>query len=269
MRAFLSRIVPVVVACSVVAACETTSPNPAEENAEKKVEELLGELTAVAEAAGKANTLGGGAATPPIQFGSNCPFNNVSKFFVCPIQVFDGITMNVSYQLLDGSNVAQESFDQNTTAAVRVVSDMHGTRQVSSGGINASQTMADHFDWTISGLLNNDPKLNGTGFDTATIVVEGGPTWSITATQTMANLILPSPQDSTIHWPLGGSITMESVQTPQGSPPLNVKVKTIFNGSSVASIELTLNGNLQVCTMDLANPSAGPVCPQPPGPPGP
>ncbi len=217
-------------------------------------------LLAQASLGGAASAAGLSAAGVPLASvtpgsASACLFNATSQSFVCPDRTVNGLTLKMSYQLLDASNNALVSFSPTVVAAIRTIQDVSGT--TTGIGNAATATVTAHSDQILSGLLSNKPTLNGTSTNKTTSTVSGA-TLTMDSKQTTTALVLPA-RGSGDQYPQSGSIKTELTIT-SGSTSSSMSLTMTFNGTSSVTYVLSSGTTTQTCTMDLRNPSAQPSC---------
>jgi hypothetical protein len=186
---------------------------------------------------------------------SSCSYDGASKSFICPNVSVTGITVSRSFTLLDASGAPQTAFDKTTTAAVRMKTTFAGT--ITSGGTTLA--IDQRQDVTVSGLLTGKHTLNGTSLVHMTGSI-AGPTAipvATTISTTITDLVLPRSSSGS-QWPQSGTIAATITDSSaSGIPPTTTTVTIRFNGTSKATVAITVNGVTVTSTVDLANP--GPV----------
>jgi hypothetical protein len=182
---------------------------------------------------------------------SSCSYDGASQSFVCPNVTVSGITASRSFTLLDASGTPQTVFDRTTTAAVRMKATFAGT--LTTG---ATTEVVDHQqDFTLSGLLSGVHTLNGTSrthiagsFGTGVTAIP----IDMTMATTITNLVLPRSSSGS-QWPQSGTIA-STITDPELDMPMTVVIA--FNGTSTATMTMTVGGFTTTSTIDLANPGA-------------
>jgi hypothetical protein len=242
------RVASLALAYAVLAACgDSTAPNRV-----VTVDTLLAEVNDVQAIGNTAFGLGGVATSPGlIPLGQECPFNSVSQSFVCPSHTTQGITINLFYQLFDGSGATQSAFSPTTTAAIHTVTDISGTVTPPGGLPGSAFTLTSHNDQTMSGLLTDTHTLNGSG---NTLI--GDESSTTTVATTITNLVLPN-RGSAKHYPQSGTIATDITSTLEGLGSFTMNITMTFNGTSVVTMTFTSDGTTETCTFDLDNPSSG------------
>jgi hypothetical protein len=185
---------------------------------------------------------------------SSCSYDGASKSFVCPNVTISGVTASRSFTLLDASGAPQTAFDPTTTAAVHMKTTFAGT--ITSG---VTTTVIDQQqDVTVSGLLTGVHTLNGTSLTrVAGSYGTGATTIPINATvsTTITSLVLPRSSSGS-PWPQSGTIAATITNAGFGTPLTSI-VTITFNGTSRATMTVTVDGFTSTSTIDLGNP--GPV----------
>jgi hypothetical protein len=245
---------------AALGACKDEGPAAPGAGDPLDVARLLAEMSPASAAAGV--PLAGFAAVVGPQSGSGCEYQASSRSFVCAPATVSGLTVSVTYTLLDAAGNPQSRPDRATTAAVRGVTTVSGTTAVPGGSVTISQRQES----TLTGLLGASHTLNGTSKATLQLVpavtgaaVTGAP---VTATidQTIANLVIPatSAGSGAASWPTSGTITSDVAST-VGGAATTTRIQIAFDGTSTASVTITSGGGVQRCRLNLATPSA-PVC---------
>ena len=199
---------------------------------------------------------------------TTCPYAATSKSFVCAPTSTNGVSVSLSYQLFDAAGNAQSQGDPATTNAVRTLGSVSGVLQPASTGTNSAGaiTIAQQHDLTISGLLGDTHTIDGTATTTfgGSFATNPSQPQQITAivtettTQTLAHVRIPARPAGTNAYPLGGTITSDATSTTNGQV-LTVHSVVTFNGTSTATLSVTIGGTTQSCTVSLAG-VAAPVC---------
>jgi hypothetical protein len=231
------------------ACSESTAPEPL------PVDALLGELTVPAAAAASAATVGGVSAPASVTMpaSSSCSYNSSTTLFECPAKTTNGVTVNVSYQLLDASNVAQSAYNASTTAALRTVVNVIGTISQSVNGTTVNGSFTHTGDDTLSGLLTDTHTLHGVGVGTVNF---SGLALTLTTNDTIANVVLPK-KSSGNPYPQSGSIITNVISPVPGT---TARVVMTFNGTSIVTVTYVSTLVSKTCTVDLSKPSSAPVC---------
>lgn len=179
---------------------------------------------------------------------SSCSYDGASKSFVCPNVTISGITASRSFSLFDANGMPQATFDRTATAAVALKTTLAGT--ITSGG--ATVTIDERQDVTLSGLLTGIHTLNGTSLSHVTGSIgtgAGSIPLSTTVSTTITNLVLPRSSTGN-QWPQSGTIAATITDT--DSEPMSVTIT--FNGTSKATMTVTMGGLTTTSTIDLTNP---------------
>jgi hypothetical protein len=249
-----ARFAPVALAALLVACGDSTAPAP------PAVDNLIQAADAAQGLGAAGVTLGGGIAPPAASHASGCAFNAASQSFVCPGRTNESVTFQRSFQLLDASGAPQSAYNPATTAAVRTITDLAGTRSVSNpSGSGLAVAFEHHSDHTLSGLLTGTHTLNGSSSGETTVTPTGGSSYVITAAQTIDDLVLPKRGES--QFPQSGTIST-TVTTP-GLLGIGTHTSTVlmaFDGTSVVALTITSGSVTASCTIDLAVRGAFPVC---------
>lgn len=251
----LSRLASLSFAAFVFAACgDGTGPGTA------SVDDLIRASDEASAFGVTGVALGGGVVPQAASHSGGCSFNSTSQSFVCPGRVSDNLTFSRSFQLLDASGTPQSAFNPATTAAIRTIMDVSGTRTLSNpSGPGATIAFEHHADHTLSGLLTGPKTLNGVATSEATFTPQGGSSYVVSTEQTIDDLVLPERGES--HFPKSGSITTEV--TVPGFLGVGTHTSTVameFDGTSVVHLTITSGGATRNCTIDLSKHGAPPVC---------
>lgn len=181
---------------------------------------------------------------------SSCSFDGTSKSFICPSVSVGNITLSRSFTLLDASGDPQTTFDQATTAAVRMRSTFIGT--IVAGATTV--VMDQEQELTLSGLLTGAHTLNGTSLGHVKGSVAGGPApiaIATTISTKITDLVLPRPADGS-QWPQSGTVAATITDAGFGTP-LTTTITIGFKGTSTVTVTITANGFTSTSTVDLAN----------------
>jgi hypothetical protein len=182
---------------------------------------------------------------------SSCSYDGASKSFVCPNVSVSGITASRSFTLFDASGTPQAAFDRTTTAAVQLKSAFAGT--VTSG--LTTLVVDQQQDVTLSGLLTGVHTLDGTSLLHMTGSYGTGATAipiSTTVSTKITKLVLPRSSSGS-QWPQSGTIAASIADAELGAP---MTVTIAFNGTSKATMTISMGGFTTTSTIDLANPGS-------------
>ena len=203
----------------------------------------LGELSLDALIPGGAGISAPVASTALTPIG--CAYNSASLAFTCPTVTSNGLTVTQDYTLLTSANTPQSSFDAATTNAVRQHIAIAGTAV--SGGESIDVAVDQTF--TLSGLLSDTHVLDGV--QTANL---SSPGFNLTeqVTTTVSSLVLPQ-RGSSNRYPRSGTIAMTLLDSDTaGGASSTLSFVITFNGSSTAAVDVTTDGVVQHCTVNLA-----------------
>jgi hypothetical protein len=194
---------------------------------------------------------------------SACSYVAASQSFTCPAQTVNGVTITLSYTLLDAAGHPQSSPNVATTAAVRTLSTIKGTLTIPAGGANAvsgTVTLDRTEDMTLSGLLTGVHTLNGTASGTSVSVTTfNGQSIEFTSVDksTTTNVVLPKAT-STTFWPVSGTITSDQTLTSTSGSLSGLKTTIhmvmTFDGSANIVVKITIDGVSSTCTINMQNP---------------
>ena len=251
-------------AALLAAACSSDSPTSPPSSQQVNVAQLFSEFSAPGVASAVA-VLPSTIPAPTILTGltGSCPYDTASRSFVCATSTSSGITYAVTYQLLDAAgNPLGASADKSTTAAMHATTRVTGTLTLppsATGGTSGPVTLSQQGDMTLSGLLGTTHTLNGTSKLTLTgAVALGSGTTAVSAstTETVKDLAIPASSSSGLPYPRSGTITVDASSTLGTAPPIPAHAVMTFDGTSTATIVLTVGGVTQRCTVNLATPTA-------------
>ena len=259
MRSARARLVALG-ALAALAAC-SGDPSAPEESAPLDVSALLGEMSSL-----PAVTVPGAvglAPLAPVRLPSGCAYVAASESFVCPPVTQDGLTVTVAYTLLDAAGRPLAQADPKVTAAMRTVTTAKGTITPPAGsGVAGTMTVDQRQEMTLSGLLTAVHRLDGTGsmkLDGTVTVGGTRTTLALGSQQTIAGLLLPAA-GSGARWPTGGTIRSETTTGAISGAATTVRAEMTFDGTSTATLTITVGGVTQRCTVNLASPATTPVC---------
>jgi hypothetical protein len=254
------RLAALGVLAALAGACSSDGPSapPAGEVAPLDVGALLQETAVPAVPGVAAGVPFVAPAAVPIP--TSCPYDAASKSFVCPPTTSGGLTVSLAYTLLDAAGKPLAQADKNVVASIRTVSTAKGTITApAESGASGTITVDQRQELTLSGLLTGTHRVDGTGTTKidGTLTVGGlkVPLTS-TMTQTVAGLVLPTGAAAgKAPWPTAGTITVDATTAGAGLPATTLRSQLTFNGTSTATLTITIGGVTQRCTVNLANPS--------------
>lgn len=213
-----------------------------------EVLDQLGDVSMYA-AAGMAGLGVTPAAGLPAASTTACPYDAAAKYFICPTQSQNGITVGVRYQLLNAGGAPLAQLDASL-ASLRYVVDVDGAIDLGGGNVLAIDS---HDEQLLTGLQTATRVVNGTGA-TDLSATASGQNLSVTVTRAINSLVLPSEPGPNAY-PTSGSITTSA--TAEG---IAFTSTMTFDGTSMVTIVNTVNGTPQTCTFDLASPETPPAC---------
>jgi hypothetical protein len=182
---------------------------------------------------------------------SSCSYDSATKSFLCPDVSLTGVTVTRSFTLYDASDNPQTAFDKTTTAAVRLKTTFAGTLTTAGSTVAIDQQQ----DVKLSGLLSGVHTLNGSslghikgteGTGTAATPVD------VTIATTINNLMVPRASASN-RWPKSGSISATVTDATIAAPFSTAAITITFNGTSKATVTVTVGGVTSTSTVDLSN----------------
>lgn len=248
---------------ALAAGCSSDAPSAPDQGATATLDvgRLFGELTVPAVPVAGALPF----AAPTVSIPASCPYAAASQTFVCPPFTSGGLTVSLSYALLDAGGKSLSTPDRNAAASMRTVGTVAGTVTLpASSGPGGTFTVSQRQELTLSGLLTSTHRLDGTS--TARVdgtVTAGGATIpvSTTMTQTIAGLAYPAGAAAGAQqWPASGTITVDATTSTGASAAATTRMVMTFDGTSTVTLTLTSGGTTQRCTLNLASPGAAPSC---------
>lgn len=256
------RTATMVVCCAMLAACDDSA---APRGPDLTLDMLLANFS---DAGALANRLITGGmplwvkATDSVPAADACPYEASTQRFACPSTASNGLTTTTYFQLFDASGVPQSAFSPTMTAAIRSVAELNGKVEFPTGMPPSTMSVTSHREHTLSGLLSGTHKLNGNRSTTVdfSLNYSTGPVTSLyTMVETTTDLAMPK-RGTGNPYPGSGTIMANMEGSEAG---LDMSVTLTFNGTSIATRTVRMNGETQTCTLDLSNPDAVPVCHQP------
>ena len=195
--------------------------------------------------------------------GANCPWNSATGWHECAARDAGPLTIEREYAFYDASGTAQETFDDEQTASIRVKRVVDGSvdRDTDRGSING--TVHHDRDLTVSGLQGAETKRtwNGTGHSeiehTRVNDDQGSRSYEMTADITVADVVVPHPRNEDRDpWPLSGTITTHVVGSVTRGEETRTFERTVvitFDGTQYAKAVVNGTGGSGEFTIDLAN----------------
>jgi hypothetical protein len=175
----------------------------------------------------------------------DCTYSYSKSAFVCPKRDWNGLTFDLSYQLLDAGSTSLTSYDAKAVASVRTITAVAGTWTLDS---TSSQVITSTGDRTLSGLLIGDPTVNGT--NVATYIFHVGSYHDTTYTaSTITNFKVP-PRNSP-EFPTGVITTNYYSVPPDANTTADGTFEMTFDGSQFAKLTWSFGGYSVMCTFDL------------------
>ncbi|HEX4935739.1 MAG TPA: hypothetical protein VFV33_21315 [Gemmatimonadaceae bacterium] len=210
-------------------------------------------------------------------------FNAGTGWFVCTPVTRNGVTINQQIQYKNTAGTVQSAYDSATTNAVQVQSNVAGTvsfvRDSTRGGwggrkgpphmghligdsttvLTANTTLSHASDRTVTGLAAGSTKrtVNGTsrGEESTTgTSSKGNFTARRAAADTTRGLVIPIV-DGGKTYPTAGTVirVMTASVTFANAAPVTASRREVitYDGTDVAKIVVTINGDTKNCTMQL------------------
>lgn len=185
----------------------------------------------------------------------SCTYSSATGRITCPDFTRNGLTISRSYALFDAANRPQEKRDSNTVKMnTRVWA--RGTVEKDGGKV----TIDRKSDLTATGIQPSSPNrtLNGTEQGTSRIehqTSKGKVISAVVFGDTTINLVVPK-HGSPRKWPLSGTVihSHSGTRTVQGhseSKAFSRRTVSVYDGSAVVKITITVNGQTKSCTRNL------------------
>lgn len=253
-----ARLVALLGVAVLATACSSDSPT-GPGSSQFDVSGAIGQMTVpgMSSAMGAVPNASTADVSAPAIVPSACSYSSSTQSFTCPTVTSNGLTITRSYTLLDAQGQPQSAPDKATTDGIRTETKVSGTITAH----NTTTTVAGDKVLTLTGLLANQPLLNGTDNSTLSGSTTSGSTsvpFTITETGTVDKLALP-PKGSTTHYPQSGTVGMTIASTfgPTGATTTtNSSFSLEFTGSNLATLTLTNSLGTRVCTIDLTGQTA-------------
>ena len=194
---------------------------------------------------------------------ANCPYNGASGWHECEAREAGPVTVERRYAFYNAGGTAQETYDADLTASIRVqrVEDGSMDRDTDRGTMTGS--IHHERDLTVSGLAGAETQRtwNGTGHSeiqhTHVDDNEGSRAYEMTADVVVHDVIVPHPgEDDRDPWPLSGTITTHVVGTATRDGETKNFERTVvitFDGTQFAKAVVNGTGGSGEFTIDLAN----------------
>lgn len=193
----------------------------------------------------------------------NCPWNSTSGWHECETRTVGPLTIERQYAFYNPAGTAQEHYDGDQTASIRVQRSVDGSiERVTDGGTLSGDIHHDR-DLTVSGLQGNEQQRtwNGTGHSeiSRTRVADGrgSRAYEMSADVEIDDVVVPHPNNEDQDpWPLSGTITKHV----EGSVTVNGETRSFertvvitFDGTQFATATVTGTGGSGTFVIDLAN----------------
>lgn len=210
-----------------------------------------------------------GVAAPPAPV---CRYQEGGGRYECDPVTSDGVTLTRSYAFLDAAGRPQRRFDPVATASINTRFHIAGTTTRTGPAF----TIDRRGDMTVSGLQGAETTQIINGVESGTTTVTGSTGFgriatSTTSNDTTLNLVVPIPprppappapgERPAPIWPLSG----KRISNQTGSSSLDggtsisrdMRQVITYNGTSVVTIEATIDGTTRTCQIDLLQPGFG------------
>jgi len=199
------------------------------------------------------------AALPP----GGCPWNSTTGWHECEPRTVGPLTIVRQYAFYNPAGTAQEEYDADQTASIRVQRSVDGSMERQTDRGSVSGEVHHDRDLTVSGLQGDEQRRtwNGTGHSeisrTRLVDDRGSRGYEMEADVQIQNVVVPhTNNEDRDPWPLSGTITSHVV----GSVTLNGEERTFertvvitFNGTQFANATVTGSGGSGTFEIDLAN----------------
>ncbi len=198
-------------------------------------------------------------ALPP----DGCPWNSATGWHECAPRMVGPLTIVRQYAFYNPAGTAQEHYDADQTASIRVKRSVDGemARETDRGSLEGA--VHHDRDLTVSGLQGNEQQRtwNGTGHSeiSRTRVVDGrgSRAYEMSADVEIDDVVVPHPNNEDKDpWPVSGTITKHV----EGSVTVNGETRSFertvvitFDGTQFATAIVTGTGGSGTFEIDLAN----------------
>jgi hypothetical protein len=195
--------------------------------------------------------------------GANCPWNSATGWHECQARDAGPLTIERQYAFYNAAGTAQETYDDDQTASIRVKRVVDGSMDRGTDRGSISGTVHHARDLTVSGLQGTETKRtwNGTGHSeiahTHVNDDHGSRSYEMTADIMVADVVVPHAQDTDRDpWPLSGAITTHVVGSVTRDGEARNFERTVvitFDGTQFAKAVVNGTGGSGEFTIDLAN----------------
>src|SRR5262245_35134867 len=194
---------------------------------------------------------------------ANCPFNTATGWHECEVRDAGPVTVERRYAFYNAGGTAQETYDADLTASIRVQRVEDGTmdRDTDRGSITGS--IHHERDLTVSGLAGAETQRtwNGTGHSeiehTRVNDNAGSRSYEMTADVQVHDVIVPHPSEADRDpWPLSGTVNIHAIGSVTRDGETKDFERTVvitFDGTQFAKAVVNGTGGSGEFTIDLAN----------------
>lgn len=252
---FLLIVALAAVACSDSA----TGPGP-DPSADGEFEAWVLSTVGVTTDQANASSMLGDAAWIPAPllrpWDAACEFDAATGRVTCSDVTINGLTISRSFAFYDAAGNAQP-FRGPTTVSVNTRTWVRGTAERDS----VTATIDRRSDLTVTGVQPGSTRRTFDGVEegTSNIVARlarGTFVSDVSFADTTRALVLAANDPAAPRWPLGGTVirTAEGTRARDGgdSRSFNRREEIVFDGTSRASLTITVNGQTRNCIIDLA-----------------
>jgi hypothetical protein len=171
-----------------------------------------------------------------------------------------GMNVTVTTTFYDAAGAVQAKYDALTTAKIVQKETVSGTTTVQRDGRSVVTTVQRSGETTITGLEGRETShtINGSASGTVTTdaTADGKTSHAVTtSSEKTADLVIPVPGGRGVY-PKSGTVTHErsvALSRAGGTPVTHtVKEVTTFDGTAVAKVTITVDGQTRTCTRNLA-----------------
>jgi hypothetical protein len=171
-----------------------------------------------------------------------------------------GMNVTVTTTFYDAAGAVQAKYDALTTAKIVQKETVSGTTTVQRDGRSVVTTVQRSGETTITGLEGRETShtINGSASGTVTTdaTADGKTSHAVTtSSEKTADLVIPVPGGRDVY-PKSGTLTHERTVTLSraGGTPVTHAVKevTTFDGTAIAKVTITVDGQTRTCTRNLA-----------------
>ena len=171
-----------------------------------------------------------------------------------------GLNVAVTTTYYDAAGAAQAAYDALTTAKIVQKETVSGTSTVQRDGRSVVTTVQRSGETTITGLAGSETSrtINGSASGTVTTdaTVDGKTSHAVTtSSDRTVDLVIPVPGGRGVY-PKSGTVTHERTvslsRAGAAATTHTVKEVSTFDGTAIAKVTVTKDGQTRTCTRNLA-----------------